>query len=344
MEHQIIRERALNEKKLVTASIEITEKCNLSCKHCYCHSQREDLAYNDIITIIDKLYDLGVFYLTFSGGEVFTHPDFGKIYLYAKRKGFIITILSNATLISNKMKEMLKKYKPELISISVYGIDEQEYIYFTGKNSYNKLKENLDFFKENQINFRLKTVLTKDSYQSAINHDYEKLANKYDTDMTYDPIIFGNKDRNNTSLNQRLTAKEIVNIEKTFSDSLGYWQPRISSCSSESCIKCGSGISSVSIDSKGIARICSLYIQDGIDFLSNKNEEIIHFLQQSHYQMQNNFTQSQCYKCNKKSICKWCSAYAYLEHQQPQNSIDFFCQLADERIKEFGYEYKTSHV
>lgn len=61
MEHQIIREKALNEKKLVTASIEITEKCNLSCKHCYCHSQREDLAYNDIITIIDKLYDLGCF-------------------------------------------------------------------------------------------------------------------------------------------------------------------------------------------------------------------------------------------------------------------------------------------
>lgn len=42
--------------------------------------------YNDVIACIDKLYSMGVLYLTFTGGEAFLYKRFDEIYTYAKIK------------------------------------------------------------------------------------------------------------------------------------------------------------------------------------------------------------------------------------------------------------------
>lgn len=335
MQHSTLREIALKEKELIMASLEITEKCNLSCKHCYCHEERKDLKLSDIIKILDKLYDLGVLYLTLSGGEVFAHRDFVDIYKYAKSKGFIISIFSNATIINDKIRNVLIKYKPDLVSISIYGVSNLEYLIFTGKDKFNQLKKNIDFFKKNDIKFTLKTVLTKDSIKSANAMSYEKIAKEYEMNMTYDPIIFGGKDFDGNKISNRLTVKEIVGFEQKLPDNYSFWNKEVKECHPEGCIRCGAGVSSLSLDSNGFARICSLYMLEEIDFLSSSNDEIKKFLQISHNNMQNNFLKSECSKCKDKSICKWCSAYAYLEHKDPSKKIDFFCELASERKKVF---------
>lgn len=85
--------RSLWEKnhQLYSVIFEITPKCNFNCVHCYLHDHHatSELPFEEIIRIIDILYEKEVLFLTLTGGDIFTRKDFLDIYLYAKKKGFI---------------------------------------------------------------------------------------------------------------------------------------------------------------------------------------------------------------------------------------------------------------
>ena len=106
--------------------IELTPYCNLRCVHCYLQDQEKStlLSTEEVELIIDKIFDAGVLFLYFTGGEIFTRPDFLDIYIYAKKKGFIVELLTNGTLINAEAIEVFNRYPPASISISVYGKDD----------------------------------------------------------------------------------------------------------------------------------------------------------------------------------------------------------------------------
>ena len=87
-----------------------------------------------------KIFDAGVIFLYFTGGEIFTRTDFLTIYKYAKRKGFIVELLTNGTLITQEAIDVFEELPPASISISMYGKDEESYQRVTGKKGmYNKV-------------------------------------------------------------------------------------------------------------------------------------------------------------------------------------------------------------
>jgi len=96
--------------KLYSVIFELTPRCNLNCVHCYLnqHHASKELSYEEIIEIIDILYEKEVLFLTFTGGDVFVRKDFLDIYMYAKKKGFIIEIYTNGVLIECAVGKILK--------------------------------------------------------------------------------------------------------------------------------------------------------------------------------------------------------------------------------------------
>jgi len=93
---------------------ELTYMCNLNCRHCYVVIDNDDteLSMEEITEIINQLLDMGTFYLTFTGGEIFTRKDLLDIAMYAKKKGFLLTFMTNGTLITpEKIEEIKKRYK-----------------------------------------------------------------------------------------------------------------------------------------------------------------------------------------------------------------------------------------
>ncbi|WP_299804973.1 radical SAM protein [uncultured Shewanella sp.] len=336
MNHEKLRADALASNTLIMASIELTEVCNLSCAHCYIPKEKSELSLESAKAVIDKLYQLGVLYLTFTGGEIFSYSPFREVYLYAKSKGFIISLMTNGTLINNRIKKLLKAYKPYNVSITVYGLTPQDYIHFTGKDSYKELIDGLDFFESSDIPFSLKTVLVKANYSKALRGDYEALALRYNTSMVYDPIIFGKKDGDTSSIEQRLTADEIIQFENSMDETIAFWKKAVLDKATEPSIRCGGGLSSLSIDSNGNVAICSLFVTEKCEFLTSSPEELKQFLLSTHSLMQKRFEQSPCFSCEKKSLCRWCSAYANLEHGSGSEAIHFFCELAERRVDCFG--------
>ena len=66
-------------------------------------------------------------YLLLTGGEPFLWPDFWELYMYLSKKGFLISINSNGSLIDEGVIEQLKERPPIRINITLYGASNATY-------------------------------------------------------------------------------------------------------------------------------------------------------------------------------------------------------------------------
>ena len=66
-----------------TAGFELTAKCNLNCVHCYAKPDRthQDFTLDEFKSIFDTLVDRGLLDCYFTGGEIFTRPDFEEMFV-----------------------------------------------------------------------------------------------------------------------------------------------------------------------------------------------------------------------------------------------------------------------
>lgn len=107
-----------------SATIELTDKCNLNCIHCYCEGSGVTLwDYPRLVKLVDELYDMGTMDLEITGGECFSHPDIIPFLSYANDMGFIITLLTNATLVTPETADFIASLMPRNVQVSLYSLD-----------------------------------------------------------------------------------------------------------------------------------------------------------------------------------------------------------------------------
>jgi SynChlorMet cassette radical SAM/SPASM protein ScmE len=104
--------------------IAVTGRCNLSCSYCFYADEmvaRRDLPTERWLTFFEELGELGVMTVCLTGGEAFTRPDFFDLIdgVIANRMRY--QILSNGTLISEKILAQFEtgKRRKRLDSIQV---------------------------------------------------------------------------------------------------------------------------------------------------------------------------------------------------------------------------------
>lgn len=106
---------------------ELTCRCNLKCRMCYtdpfntADKIRQELPTDEILRIMQDIVDAGCMYLTLTGGEPLARPDFLDIYRAAKQHGLMITIFTNATLITDRIADVWAAHPPQNIEVSLYG-------------------------------------------------------------------------------------------------------------------------------------------------------------------------------------------------------------------------------
>lgn len=90
-------------KEPILGTVIVTDKCNLSCKHCSVNNITALIhPYQQIRDEMQMLYEMGVRILFFCGGETFLWRDGGKdlrdLVIEAKRMGFlIVNVVTNGT-------------------------------------------------------------------------------------------------------------------------------------------------------------------------------------------------------------------------------------------------------
>ena len=83
------RERRAGESIPGEVHLELTHRCNLKCFHCYleCYSDEpkpRELSTEEVAGILKQLFEMGVYYVTFSGGEPLCRPDIFEIMGHAR--------------------------------------------------------------------------------------------------------------------------------------------------------------------------------------------------------------------------------------------------------------------
>ena len=104
----------------LSGTFELSPMCNFDCRMCYvrkspeevkCHN-RKMLNLEQWKKIADQAENAGMLYLLLTGGEPFLWPDFWELYMYLSKKGFLISINSNGSLIDEGVIEQLKERPP----------------------------------------------------------------------------------------------------------------------------------------------------------------------------------------------------------------------------------------
>jgi len=104
----------------------ITDRCNLSCTHCYNKSgpgrtTEGELTTAEAIAVIDDLAGLGVPLILFTGGEPLMRTDIWELARHARSRGLKMALSTNGTLITPQVARTIKVCGIEYAGISLDG-------------------------------------------------------------------------------------------------------------------------------------------------------------------------------------------------------------------------------
>ena len=161
----------------ISGTFELTSRCNFRCPMCYVHLDANDcsviqqeLTAKQWIEIAKQAKEQGMVFALLTGGEPFLRKDFFEIYHAMQRMGLMISINTNGSLISGKIREQLLENPPARINISLYGGCVETYRNMCGNDAFEQVVENMRVLKEHGIAVCMNVSLTPHNYQ-----DMEKI-------------------------------------------------------------------------------------------------------------------------------------------------------------------------
>lgn len=202
------------------ASFRLTRRCNNNCPHCYINlplkAKTEEFSAKNWEKIIDSLVENNFSTLSLTGGEITIYPDFKKVYVYAKKKGLAVALLTNATCFDEKTINILWKYPPAAVTVTLYGFDAATYALVTGnKEGWQKFSKNMDFLmklkREKGTKLNVISIRTKDTIKFL--KEIDELGERYIGEKPfYANSLFSRLDEN-YARNIKIEEKKVTREE-----------------------------------------------------------------------------------------------------------------------------------
>ena len=169
---------------------ELTHLCNLNCPYCYIGKNRakEELSTNEWLNIIEQIPFYG--FITLVGGEPLIRKDFSEILFACAKKTFgKVNVVTNGTLLEDKIADDIIKSKMLLLSVSLDGWGKNHDKFRNKEGIFNTIKNNLENLNEKRkkkkspLMIDIKTIVLKDNledilklYEYATNLKFEFLS------------------------------------------------------------------------------------------------------------------------------------------------------------------------
>jgi radical SAM protein with 4Fe4S-binding SPASM domain len=348
-------------RRIIDFDLELTARCNHRCRHCYIHLPAEDpralgqeLSLHEIKEIVSEATRLGALWCLLTGGEPLLRKDFPDIYLFCKERGLLVSVFTNATLISPEIVQLFQKYPPRDIEVTVYGVTERTYEKVTGqKGSFSAFQRGLNLLRQAGIRVRLKAMALRSNFQEM--GEIARFCQERTKDFfRFDPFLRrrydGDPNRNQEILAERLHPEEIVALERSdavrfqilkrcFHPPSSPFQP---SRMGRDLFRCGAGIQSFTVSYEGHFKLCSALVHpDCIYDLRRGNlfEAWNQFVPQVLGKQSDRIRYLQyCESCPLTDLCFWCPAHSYLENGRLDDPVDYFCQVAKARAQMLDWE------
>ena len=347
-----IHQRKGKDRIPLNVCIEVTRRCPLECLHCYnnlpmgdLEAKRREMTKEDHFRLLDELVEMGCFWILYTGGEIFARKDFLEIYTYAKKKGFLITLFTNATIVSEEIADYLAAWRPFAIEVTLYGRTRETYEALTGiTGSYDRCIRGINLLKARNLPLKLKTVATSVNKHEVLamrQFAEEVLGVEFKTDGQVNPRI----DCSHSPLAVRLKPEELVALDLHSQKGRNEYMrlaahdlqspPHLSQGSS--IYFCGGGMNSFSINAYGEMGICVISQQETFDVRSEGlrrvwDGELLKLRARPRTRL------TKCIECRIQSLCGMCPANGELENGDRERPVEFLCHVAHLRAVALGLE------
>jgi len=347
-----LHQRHAGERVPLQVSIEVTRRCPLECLHCYnnlpmgdMEAKRRELTKEEHFHMLDELVEMSCFWILYTGGEIFARKDFLEIYTYAKKKGFLVTLFTNGTIINEQIADYLAEWPPFAIEITLYGRTRETYEALTAvPGSYDRCLRGIKLLKERGLPLKLKTVATSINKHEVVamrRFAEEELGVEFKMDGQVNPRI----DCSQSPLAVRLTPEEVVALDMSAPKGVGEYRrlakhdmenpPNLAQI--DTVYHCGGGMSGFAINAYGEMGICVISQQETFSVREVGVRKVWEdSLMRLRTRKRTRVTK--CIQCRIQSLCGMCPANGEMESGDRESPVEFLCHVAHLRAAAVGVE------
>jgi radical SAM protein with 4Fe4S-binding SPASM domain len=199
--------------QLMSFQIELTSRCNERCVHCYIPHENKmtDIEPSLYYKVLEQCHNMNVLDITLSGGEALLHPEFNNFLRKAKEYDLSVSILSNLTLLNDKIISAMKEGLLCSVQVSLYSMNPQIHDAITKlPGSFENTKAAILKLIENDIPVQISCPTMKQNkncYKDVLNW-----AHKHKCRVQTDYIMMAQSDLDTRNLANRLSLDETKNI------------------------------------------------------------------------------------------------------------------------------------
>lgn len=161
--------RAGAEHVPLSGTFELTCRCNFDCRMCYIHRSsfdrealRGELTAEQWIRLTDAAAARGMLTLLLTGGEPLIRPDFREIYQHCREQGILVSINSNASLITEQDVAFFAQNPPRRLNITLYGNSRETYAKLCGNpDAYDQVTRSVTALHSAGVPMKLNVSVTQ---------------------------------------------------------------------------------------------------------------------------------------------------------------------------------------
>lgn len=214
--------RAVAQGIPLSGTFELTPLCSMACKMCYVRMSPEEFAAtgkrlrtaDEWLALAREAKEQGMLLLLLTGGEPFLYPEFRRLYTELRQMGFVISINSNATLITEETVAWLKENPPQRINITLYGASDATYARLCGHpTGFTQVTRAIGLLRDAGISVKLNCSVTPENVcdlEDIIAYSDEHKLVLQATSYMFPPL---RRDAESVGRNARFAAEECARTE-----------------------------------------------------------------------------------------------------------------------------------
>ena len=323
-------------------TFELTPLCNMNCRMCYIRMTREEMdrrgsmkSAAEWLSLAEQAKKMGMLFLLLTGGEPFLYPEFWELYSELKKMGIIVSVNSNATMLTDDIIEKLIKNPPYRINITLYGGSDETYKKLCRyENGYTKATAAIRKLRKAGIYVKINGSITPQNCSDIT--DCFEFAKEVQSPLQLGSYMFPPM-RREDKYTARFEAEDagryqaVIDKMRYSPEELARIRKQITDCNSSGSklelppkFRCRAGRSSFWINWKGEMMACGMmenFVQypfkDGFEACWKKINSVI--IEQT--------ALTGCSDCPDRDICKVCPAIAFSETGSFNERPDYLCKM-----------------
>lgn len=304
-------------QKIKRVFVQLTEKCNLKCKHCYASAgpyEKHSLNINELKEFLLKAIEYGVTNIDFTGGEIFTCPYLLDLLQFLDKFPVTIVLFTNLTLLGDNEVEKLKSIKSirKIVTSLDYFTPEKHNEFRQGKNAFQSTLNNINRLKKYGFNIVVNSIVLDDNHDE-IAKLADFLVNEIGVSINIDNLMYegrmSKEEHTNTKEKENALVVSTIFNQINENESINLNKKNILN-DNYSHKYCGVGQSMIYLTSTGDIALCPSLTNFK---MQKKFDEITNFFEIEQFISTFNNVGCKHTECNRYQDCNHgCRARAFL--------------------------------